>query len=508
MGCDLIAGYTSGVEITHRQEFGQYFTEPAVARFMAKWVVAGGAQTIFDPAFGLGAFYEATNACAFAGQFAGMEQDPIVFEYFMAHAKTQNLQIKNEDYFDNWGLRHEAVLCNPPYQRFQKFYGREKVVFAFQKKFGIKLSGYTNIASVFLIKSIHELAENGRLAYIMPLEFVNAGYGKIIKQIILDSGHLHSIIKLDCEKEVFPDATTSVGILLFEKKDNDSPINFYNIKNIKDLDTLFQSTPNSVASRHELSANEKWIRHFSVNAEKIEHDMLFPLGNYGKFSRGIATGANEFFVLNRAQLEEKQLSLSEVAPCITKSAQIKTPVFNHGNLEQLAQNNSAVYLFNVMEPLSRSASAYVASGEALGFQKRYLTKGRKPWFKNESRQPSPLLFGVFSRDGFKVIRNHTQALNLTCYHGFIPNCLGQKYIDHIFLFLLSQAGRKILSENMRQYGRALDKFEPNDLNQAQCPGPEWMAKLPDTLVQAELKRLEAGEKLSDQIEAQFNTLLA
>jgi adenine-specific DNA-methyltransferase len=508
MGCDLISGYTSSVEIAHRQEFGQYFTEPAVARFMAKWVVAGGSQAIFDPAFGLGAFYEATNACEFAGQFTGMEQDPIVLEYFMAHSKTRNLQIKNEDYFANWGLRHEAVLCNPPYQRFQKFYGREKVAFAFQKKFGIKLSGYTNIASVFLIKSIYELAEKGRLAYIMPLEFINAGYGKIIKQIILDSGHLHSIIKLDCEKEVFPDATTSVGVLLFEKKDNDSPINFYNIKNIKDLETIFQSKPNSVASRHELLANDKWIRHFSVNAEKIEHDMLFHLDNYGRFSRGIATGANEFFVLSLAQLEEKQLALSEVTPCITKSAQIRTSIFSQGDLEHLAQNNSPVYLLNVREPLSSRASAYIKLGESLELHKRYLTKLRKPWFKNETRQPSPLLFGVFSRDGFKVIRNHTQALNLTCYHGFIPNRLGQKYIDHIFLFLLSQAGRKILSENMRQYGRALDKFEPNDLNHAQCPSPEWMAKLPDTLVQAEVKRLEAGEKLSDQIEAQFNTLLA
>ena len=39
----------------------------------------------------------------------------------------------------------------------------------------------------------------------MPLEFLNTGYGKLVKARLIDGGHLAAIISLDCERDVFPD---------------------------------------------------------------------------------------------------------------------------------------------------------------------------------------------------------------------------------------------------------------------------------------------------------------
>lgn len=50
--------YTQYVEDDHRKSFGQFFTHPNVAEFMTSWVLASGQSSLFDPAFGLGAFYE------------------------------------------------------------------------------------------------------------------------------------------------------------------------------------------------------------------------------------------------------------------------------------------------------------------------------------------------------------------------------------------------------------------------------------------------------------------
>ena len=41
----------------HRKKFGQFFTHPDVAQFMTEWVLGSGQKNIYDPAFGLGAFY-------------------------------------------------------------------------------------------------------------------------------------------------------------------------------------------------------------------------------------------------------------------------------------------------------------------------------------------------------------------------------------------------------------------------------------------------------------------
>lgn len=105
----------------------------------------------------------------------------------------------------SWGRKHTNIVCNPPYMRFQKFLNRDAVFSAFAKNAGLRLSGYTNTASAFLIKSLLELDGKGRLAYIMPLEFLNTGYGRAVKAKLLEGGHLAAIIKVDCEKQIFPD---------------------------------------------------------------------------------------------------------------------------------------------------------------------------------------------------------------------------------------------------------------------------------------------------------------
>ena len=101
--------------------------------------------------------------------------------------------------------------------------------------------------------------------------------------------------------------------------------------------------------------------------------------------------------------------------------------------------------------------------------------------------------GVFSRNGYKVIRNYSSALNLTCFHGFHPNMFGTKYVDHLFAFLLSRAGQAILKSSMRRYGDKLDKFEPNDLNHACVPCPEFFDMLDPRLLDNVAERYGQSE---------------
>ena len=68
-----------------------------------------------------------------------------------------------------------------------------------------------NISSAFLMKSISELKPGGRLAYLMPLEFMNTGYGAAVKEFLVKDRNLRAFIQLECEEEVFTGITTSVG---------------------------------------------------------------------------------------------------------------------------------------------------------------------------------------------------------------------------------------------------------------------------------------------------------
>ena len=137
---------------------------------------------------------------------------------------------------------------------------------------------------------------------------------------------------------------------------------------------------------------------------------------------------------------------------------------------------------------------YIKYGESKGYNNRYLTRNRRVWFELEHRDVSPILFGVFSRGGFKIIRNYSSAKNLTCYHGFIPN--EEKYIDRLFLFLKSDLGSELLRANGRKYGGKLDKLEPSDLNNTLVLSQKYLELIDDDMVRNELKHLEKYNKVS------------
>ena len=497
--------YDAQVGIAHRRSLGQYWTDPAVAAFMVDWVSGSGKPGIHDPAFGLGAFYDALPAPNRI-RFTATEVDPAVAG-FWHRTGCGGVDLTVGDYLLSWGRRAENVVCNPPYMRFQHFKNREVVRNEFYRQTGVRLSGYTNIASVFLLKSLEELARGGRLAYLMPLEFLNTGYGGIVKRRLIEGGHLAGVIRLECEKEAFPEVTTSVGIVLYDAGSVHPAVRFFSVSSVNELNAVLSTAPDSSIPHESLDPTAKWLHYFEGKANKTPREDMVPIGRYGRFSRGIATGANEFFALTPSRMRELEMSESDCSPCITRSAHVRQAVFDDVDFAALMQRDKATLLFSPGARPSPAALRYINLGQRRGFDRRYLTASRKPWFRTERRSPAPILVGVFSRGGYKVVRNHAQVLNLTCFHGFQPSSVGLQYIDQLFLYLISDIGREIVALSSRQYGDALKKFEPNDLNTALAPSPSWMESLSRDDVASAMAHVRDASILPSELETRFESLM-
>ncbi len=468
--------YRERTSESHRKALGQFFTPPPVADFMVRWVLGSGRSCIFDPAFGLGAFHQAAMRAG-CESFAGSEIDPEILRAWRAGNGTDGIRVANEDYLTKWGRQHTNVVCNPPYMRFQRFVNRNEVLASFSREMNRKLSGYTNTASAFLLKSLAELDGAGRLAYLMPLEFLNAGYGTVVKEQLLSMGRLRAVISLRCEQEVFPEVVTSAGILLCDAARPSQDVDFHVVRTLDALDGVLDRHPVTRVRARNLAPGDKWLSFLNARRRPVRRADTVTISHYGHFSRGIATGANEFFVLRPSRAADLGLRSTETVPCITRSQQVGGPLFDHAALDSLLKGDAPVLLLKLGAEPSAGALRYLREGEAQGFHRRYLTRTRRPWYRTESRRISPLLMGVFSRGGYKIVRNHAGALNLTCFHGFQPNLFGAGFLDPLFLYLASAIGRETLSLSMRRYGDLLDKFEPGDLNAARAPGPAVLQRL-------------------------------
>ncbi len=468
--------YSKRVSLEHRKKYAQFFTPTAIAEIMAKWLLGNKhLQTVLEPAFGLGVFSRALLKRKNDIQIKGFEIDKVIFEEAKKEFNgAENVSVLLEDYmYNDWANQYDGIICNPPYFKFHD-YDNKPILKEIEHKLACKLNGLTNLYTLFLLKSIYQLKSNGRCAYIIPSEFLNSDYGKLVKEHLLKTGTLRHIIIFDFQENVFDDALTTASIILCANDDNNNGnVQFTNIKSTDELsiiENLIAEYPhiNITAQTYKaenLDPEKKWKAYYQEqNGHKFNN--LVPFSTYAKVVRGIATGANDYFTFNLSKAQHFGISEEYLLPCICHSVDVHGHYFDCSDFEKLKQKEKNVFLLNAGNANDKNIADYLAKGETEKINKRFLTANRNPWYALEKRPPAPIWVSVFNRTGLRFVRNKANISNLTTFHCVYPqqNLFSGITIDLLFAYLLTPTARQIFEDNSREYGNGLTKFEPNDLN--------------------------------------------
>lgn len=452
--------YILSTSLDHRKKYAQFFTPKKIAEFMCKWVLQGKQKTrVLEPAYGLGIFSRvlAQNSTLPVDAY---EIDGQIFAKAVIVCPN-GVNLINEDYFtSDWNTKYDAIVCNPPYLKFHD-YDNATYISDVNSHLGTKLNGFTNLYTLFLLKSIAQLQEGGRLAYIIPSEFLNSDYGIEVKRALIQSNTLRHIIVVDFTECAFDDALTTACILLCERTSDSESVRFSLVNKIQGLNNCLREYVEYNTS--ELDANIKWKSYYEEgNSCKYNH--LVPFSKFAKVSRGIATGANEYFTFKRSKVNGYDIPEECLMPCICKAVDASQIFFTQNEFTKLLNEDKAVYLFNgSASPDNTNVRRYIHLGEKSGVNKRYLTANRTPWYAIENRIPAPIWVSVFNRNGLRFIRNEANIYNLTTFHCVYPKNTGVD-VDVLFAYLITDVAKEIFLDNSRQYGNGLVKFEPNDLN--------------------------------------------
>lgn len=442
------------------KDLGQVFTPASVAKFMVDWLCQFNPNKIYDPCYGGGAFYHVLENKNIL--YEATEIDPrFVVDPFVVHA----------DYLiHDWDKKHGCIVCNPPYMKMSKVGNKNQISDLFYKYTCQKISGYTNLSTLFLMKALYQLEDAGRLAFIMPFEFLSANYGVVIKRILKEMHCKVQFIRLTCEKEVFPTVTTSVVIVLVDKSLSSDHISFYTIESLEDLYDLKGS--HVKVDFESIDPSTKWFHYFQEapkELKSISHNTYVSILKYGRFSRGISTGCDKFFILKPSELKQHGLTQDDCIPCLAKLKDLNSNIFTDEDFEKLVQDDRKIFLVNLEKNNTKEVQNYIKLGESLGICDNYTLKNRTPWYKLEKRGRSIIWFGVFSRNNLKIIKNNTNLVTLTTIHGFFPNQLGLKYQDALFQYLSSDEGLLQIKSLSRKSANNLNVVQPGDLNKLRVP---------------------------------------
>lgn len=465
--------YSKKVGLRHRKKYAQFFTPKSIAILMIEWILqAPRLENILEPAFGLGIFTRLLLQRNSGISVKGFDIDPLIYnEANRFFIKNANVNLILKDYlFSDWNNKYDGILCNPPYFKFHD-YENKKALCEIKNRLKINLNGFTNIYTLFLLKSIYQLNEDGRAAYIIPSEFLNSDYGKYVKDYLIKSKALKHIIIFDFKEKVFDNVLTTSAILLFDKDNHPSPVSFTTIHTKKQLEQIKHKFANGNFSSQIIPLNKiqpslKWRLYYQKQKSK-KYKYLVSFGKVAKVVRGIATGANDYFVFNKEKAKKYGIPSSSLLPCITKSRDIQSPFFTTEKFDKLKEQNANIFLFNAGKtPSHPKILAYIESGVKQKINKRYLTSKRTPWFILENRPPAPIWVSVFNRNKIKFIRNEAQISNLTTFHCIYlkTDLFNTIDIDLLFAYLQTNIAKEIFNDNRREYGDGLKKFEPNDLN--------------------------------------------
>lgn len=481
---ELELRYTDQSDLAYRKQYGQFFTPFSVARFMAQWIthLPADEPRILDPCAGLGVFEraicESNSEIAKDARFVLWEKDEGLAGD-LANV-CERLAIRHSvicgDFLDEhaWSAAYDVIIANPPYYKHHFVENKEDIRKIISSKVGGRFSVQTNIYCWFLIKALALLKPGGRLAFIIPTEFLNANYGRDVKKYLLETGYLRHIISVCYKSKTFVDAITTACVLLAEKGvDPPGQVRFYRADSsgqLGDLTTFLGGNTFIEYQSSDLDIERKWRSYFPGNRViETGTSKLVPFSTYGRFSRGIATGANEFFAIRPSKAAEYDLPAECLIPCLSKARQAPNKIFTARDFATLRLADQPVFLFDGQAADGGAIERYICSGKESGYDHRYLTKVRNPWYALERRRPARIWVGVFGRKGIRFIWNETSCITLTCFHVFQPSEPGEAYLPFLFLYLNSETGKNFLELEKREYGDGLEKYEPNDINKSSAP---------------------------------------
>ena len=435
-----------------------------------------------DPAFGTGSFYSALLRVFPRESIAaayGYEIDP---HYGVPASKLWEpfgLRLDLADFTacrpgDHDMERVDLLVCNPPYVRHHHIERsmKQRLGMAVTEQLGIRVSGLAGLYVYFMLLSHQWLRPDSLSIWLVPSEFMDVNYGSALKEYLLNHVDLIRIHRFEPSEVQFDDALVSSAVVWFRnrRRASGSTPEF----------TLGGSLAEPRLRRRlppdELRRESKWTRFPGARAASEVNGAA--LGDFFSIKRGIATGANGFFIMDEPRAEELSIPTRFLRPILPSPRYVKGDVVATER-DGVPKLERPLFVFDchlpreILERTEPETADYLKRGESEGVHEGYLASRRDPWYSLEGRDPAPFLCTYMGRSSngaapFRVILNQSRAIATNVYLMLYPKKplrreMARESREHTVLYSLKRIVEAEWETNRRVYGGGLYKVEPREL---------------------------------------------
>ena len=468
-----------------RNKWGQFATPPELARSIARYAVNqinGMPIRFLEPAVGTGSFFSALMQETTERHIAsavGIELDPLFAASASALWQPAGLEVVNGDFTRQPipNNRFSLILTNPPYVRHHHLAPEEKdrLRTRLAQSRHITISGLAGFYAYFLLLAHEWMADGGLSVWLIPSEFMDVNYGSAIRRYLTESVTLLHIHRFRPDDMQFTDALVSSAVVVFR---NSSPSPEHKVR-FSLGGPIEEPAYETFVPVSTLAHSRKWTQ-FPEGAF-IRKTGEPTLGDLFAIKRGLATGANDFFILTDANAEFWEIPREFLRPILPSPRYLNENIISAA-LDGVPEVSRQLYLLDCPESEDTIQARwprfyeYLQKGRAGNVHSSYLTSRRAPWYSQEKRPPAPFLCTYMGRSGngkgpFRFIWNRSQATAHNVYLMLYPKeplrsaLEGHPELEvNVFEALQHIRPQQVVSEG-RVYGGGLHKVEPRELAQ-------------------------------------------
>ena len=377
-----------------RNRLGQFATPPALALEIARyvqqrWQYRPNQIRFIDPAVGTGSFYSAIRQACGRAQIeraVGIEIDPAFAEAARSLWKDAGLCVTTGDFTRQTpplaAERFNLVLTNPPYVRHHHLSADDKkrLKAVIKTSLHLNVSGLSGLYVYFLLLSHEWMEDNGVGVWLIPSEFMTVNYGKAVREYLTRKVQLTHVHRFRPSDVQFCDALVTSAIVVFRKAipAANSTVRFTYGGSILEPE-ISEDIPIDT-----LKAAGKWTAYPRLGRPVKQADpKRVTLGQIFTIKRGIATGANGFFILPREKAVRLGIPAEAIRPILPSPRHLRTAIIEReaDGWPSLQEPLGVVDCRLPEKEIQKRFPglwAYLEEGKQQGIHKGYLTSRRTP----------------------------------------------------------------------------------------------------------------------------------
>ncbi len=194
--------------VNQKHKFGQYFTPRNVADFMIGLADIDQFASILEPSCGQGIFLELLQEKGFQYITAYEIDAELALDFPYVYYESF-VSAKINQTFD-------LVIGNPPYIRWKNLEPQLKAELVTQPLWQKYCNALCDYLSIFILKSIELLNDEGQLIFICPEYWMNTTHSEALRNYMMENGYFSAIYHFN-ETPIFDKVAVSMVIFKFIK---------------------------------------------------------------------------------------------------------------------------------------------------------------------------------------------------------------------------------------------------------------------------------------------------